>query len=531
MSFAYPPRFKGKGPGLVPKVSTQAGKLLKDDGTWATQALELQGEVAGGSIAAATGFDPGDFFYINASGGGFTAGKWAISDGTNWIEVDSIAGLLPAASQAEVNAGTVTGKYVDPATLHGYADPQLAAKSREGRIISDAVTANRRIQLTPGDVGAVGGLPMTILAEFTVPDSVVSAATQYPIWTLQGSLISNNFFSVPWSIGLAIISTDSLLLSARGADATADVRGASVSGFRSTYSGQFVKVSVTLPGNSTSDPVLTINGVAQSLTIGTPTGSAPHWMDSSLVSTLALAGHQAPAGDLPRVLYGIGAMSTDEVAAWHRDGTLPAWMERTGTAVVQTSGTLTIGRRYYIKSFVAGDSFTNIGAGSNATGVSFTATGTTPTTWTNSSQLVPLGLLDKPVVQPALATADQLGRFSRLIVGGLTVPGSDHGNTVTIYGNTSTDGAQLLGGPIVSNANDIVLDLIEQATATGTPTTKMGASAGAETYKASGALSAGLNVFTPVTRKLAGTSVYIGSTDGTKVRTILHGHKASVPAS
>lgn len=50
-----------------------------------------------------------------------------------------------------------------------------------------------------------------------------------------------------------------------------------------------------------------------------------------------------------------------------------------------TSGTLVVGKRYVITTFVAGDNFTNVGAASNATGVIFKATGTTPTTWTNGS--------------------------------------------------------------------------------------------------------------------------------------------------
>ncbi len=52
-----------------------------------------------------------------------------------------------------------------------------------------------------------------------------------------------------------------------------------------------------------------------------------------------------------------------------------------------TSGTLTSGKRYYIATFVSGDDFTNVGAASNATGVIFTASGTTPTTWSNGSTL------------------------------------------------------------------------------------------------------------------------------------------------
>jgi hypothetical protein len=53
----------------------------------------------------------------------------------------------------------------------------------------------------------------------------------------------------------------------------------------------------------------------------------------------------------------------------------------------QTSGSLVIDQRYIITNFVAGDDFTNVGAASNATGVIFQATGTTPTTWTNGSKL------------------------------------------------------------------------------------------------------------------------------------------------
>jgi len=52
-----------------------------------------------------------------------------------------------------------------------------------------------------------------------------------------------------------------------------------------------------------------------------------------------------------------------------------------------TSGSLVIARQYKIVTFVAGDDFSNVGAASNASGVTFTATGTTPTTWTNGSTL------------------------------------------------------------------------------------------------------------------------------------------------
>jgi hypothetical protein len=54
----------------------------------------------------------------------------------------------------------------------------------------------------------------------------------------------------------------------------------------------------------------------------------------------------------------------------------------------QSSGTLTSSTVYKIVEYKSGDNFTNVGASSNATGVQFTASGATPTTWTNGSRLV-----------------------------------------------------------------------------------------------------------------------------------------------
>ena len=55
-----------------------------------------------------------------------------------------------------------------------------------------------------------------------------------------------------------------------------------------------------------------------------------------------------------------------------------------------TSGTLELGKTYIIDNWITGDDFTNVG-GTNADSSIFTATGTTPTTWTNSSIVRKLG--------------------------------------------------------------------------------------------------------------------------------------------
>ena len=52
----------------------------------------------------------------------------------------------------------------------------------------------------------------------------------------------------------------------------------------------------------------------------------------------------------------------------------------------QTSGALVVGQMYTIYNFQPGDDFSSVGAGANATKVTFIATGTSPT-WTNGSTL------------------------------------------------------------------------------------------------------------------------------------------------
>lgn len=57
------------------------------------------------------------------------------------------------------------------------------------------------------------------------------------------------------------------------------------------------------------------------------------------------------------------------------------------SGVDQTAGPLVTGKTYLILTYEAGDDFTNVGAAANTDGEFFTATGTTPTTWTNGSVL------------------------------------------------------------------------------------------------------------------------------------------------
>ncbi len=92
------------------------------------------------------------------------------------------------------------------------------------------------------------------------------------------------------------------------------------------------------------------------------------------------------------------ALSAAEVLSLYRIGPEPADLANIGTTGVspasqtpQTNGSLVTGKRYRIDTYVAGDDFTNVG-GANVSGTVFVATGTTPTTWTNSSSLRRVGI-------------------------------------------------------------------------------------------------------------------------------------------
>jgi hypothetical protein len=79
-------------------------------------------------------------------------------------------------------------------------------------------------------------------------------------------------------------------------------------------------------------------------------------------------------------------------------------------AATVTSGSLTVGFYYQITTFVAGDDFTNVGAAQNQSGTFFFATGTTPTTWSNSSVLSPVFFIQLfPYATPSTSSTPGAG--------------------------------------------------------------------------------------------------------------------------
>jgi hypothetical protein len=147
--------------------------------------------------------------------------------------------------------------------------------------------------------------------------------------------------------------------------------------------------------NSGGTATVYTNGVA-----GTP-GAVTANLSSPLTTIGAISGTSYFSGALTPPVEINAALTAAEISAYVTTGTLPSWVvvaagsaAPAGTAT--TSGALVVSKKYRITNFVAGDDFTNVGAASNATGVEFVATGTTPTTWTNASTLTVLGALCYP---------------------------------------------------------------------------------------------------------------------------------------
>lgn len=84
------------------------------------------------------------------------------------------------------------------------------------------------------------------------------------------------------------------------------------------------------------------------------------------------------------------ALSAAEVLARYNGGVI-AVADQDANSTELTSGTLTVGARYVLRDWITADDFTNVGAASNADGIEFIATGTTPTTWANLSKVVKIG--------------------------------------------------------------------------------------------------------------------------------------------
>lgn len=285
-------------------------------------------------------------------------------------------GLTPSNNLSDVSSASTSRTNLDVMATADVNDRQLSKAPGNGLYFdgtNDYVNVGDQALLEFGN--AVTDTPFSIHAvvKFYVAgaaDPVVSKST--------GSAPNNEYL-------LTKLSGDTLRFEVMDSDAANYLR---VETNSTVPIGEWIDISVTYDGSSTDTGLnLYINGVAVAQTRSSNAYTAMH------------------AGG---ALFEISKQSTDfanqdisSVHVFNRELTaaealrlsienVPEVPDQWGKANL-TSGTLEVGKMYRLTDWISGDSFTNVGASSNADGVEFVATATTPTTWTNSSIVTPLG--------------------------------------------------------------------------------------------------------------------------------------------
>jgi hypothetical protein len=544
---------------------------------------------AAGSAVPDTSTAAGDRYAITASG---------TSQSITWTVGDEARYNGTSGSWTRV-----AGIYIEVANLRA----EIATRPASGYLYSDGTTANRAQIQVPGTRGNLAGAPLASWVGWVEVPSASSTAEIFGVSSSTTALAS----ATAWSIGCAWLTND-LAIRANGATPATDFRTLTLTGLRTTYSGQRIWLEVRIT-TGTAAPVVRVNGAAIAGTYTDGAGTDPDWLSASLVATFHEVGYNWPAGVAPLGCW-INAHLTDaESEAWRTTGRPPVWAVAGGggTAIYTSDfsagadnwsggGTGTVtgnvdgidgqdnwasstpsgGGQYQflvngglcytaaysrrnatirvkgtVHNALASSITVYIGAGSviqasrpsvvvaagttvpfdvtyfypdgNDRGVAISTASGQPvgTIYLRDVQFFAVGALSLPGIQPILAlddTTDLGGNPARLL--GMKPITSERRWRVSA--NTETNGnQQLLGGSFLDSALDVI-DSIEQAPASGTPTTSVGSASGGAQYKASGALAAGINTPALVTRKTASANIWVASNAATAVRTTITGHRA-----
>lgn len=122
-------------------------------------------------------------------------------------------------------------------------------------------------------------------------------------------------------------------------------------------------------------------------------GTIPANLDNTATANMGFDGNATYSNDnviMTRIFN--YSLSSTQITNYSRPEYPIEAIDRGASGTILTSGTIVTGKKYKIIDWITDDNFVNVG-GANVDGTIFTATGTTPTKWTNSSTLVALGAI------------------------------------------------------------------------------------------------------------------------------------------
>lgn len=336
-----------------------------------------------------TGTDPANDPLVIVDVSDILPGGMSLTGTTKKVTLNNLLACSPTATLASATItgnSTIGGSLGVTGALTSYTGqvPSAirAAASDYAAVAFDGTTTSTRITSTLTGQN-IGTGDFSVWCRFRVPASV--GASNRGLISLTSNATST---AQPESVHLFMASNaGELALRIYGATSS-DLRQATVNGFLAAYTGQVVDAVITRTGATLK---VYINGVDTAYVESTG-GTPPAW-SATVTSGFCNVGYgigvQVFTGRIYRSVIFNRALSASDVTELITTGVNPA--DQWGTQTGQTSGTLVASKRYRITTYVSADSFTNVGAASNATGVEFVATGTTPTTWSNASTLNRIG--------------------------------------------------------------------------------------------------------------------------------------------
>lgn len=260
----------------------------------------------------------------NLSGGNTFTGNQLISG-----SLDVSTGALTLADN-QIAQSKISGL---TASLGAKATTTAAVSRQPANYLwSDNATANRGAYHRLDASAAVGGQPITFIAQFDVGPS-------YPTTTFFP-------FALQASTSSAVTNSDSLQFQWRSdgglliryfKDVSNFISSSSPAGFQTQYfnTTDLILAVVFTDPNTTTPPKIYINGkdVSASFTNYQSGPSAPNWNPTSAVANTFWSGY-APMGSMRPTRLILGALTPTEIQGHAQNGRLPDWCAGTGSAVL-----------------------------------------------------------------------------------------------------------------------------------------------------------------------------------------------------